>query len=661
MSSFERTWKSINLPDNPPSTERVRRNLAKEVYDTILKEERAIVRSPTAAGKSHLIASTFEEKHKKEYSAEEHGSILHLSVTKDARDEAMETSEEYGVNAIKLEGREDACPVARGEHDSMDAPHGMTPSEWLDYVCDEGGVSFSDAHSRLDEYVDGGLPCNHGDSNCDSVTQYERLSEDPEVIHATHNFAYVKDLIRERNVVIDERPSFVDIYKDEDRNAFKQSITDYLVEEIGMGHQWEDLMHYFQNEEEDKLKEIQQRVKQYLNEHAHEDEELTREYLYRFSPEVVLAIISADKIIPEREKLGNSSFFLGEYDGWKVVFDGNNNVKAVHKPPDLSEARSVVCLDAHPSPDLWRVNTGIENMEVKRTLSDKQRREWRVAERNLYVVKIGSPKHYFTNGWGGSEMKAKSLIKRLRDKYGKDFRSCISPEAVESYNNEGEDEDGVREHMLDSGIKEDRLKTIHYGEQMSNNEFEGENVGLVVGCNDLGDDGVLTKLALLGKKATPKKDPDSGGGDNNRKSGRTFTGPHSELADQITESVRGENVAQSIGRFSRKPGEESSKAIVYVWTSAVWDSLVDYNIDDFPNEFHDGGKSHSWRTFEYIRESEEFLTHTELSEELNCTRENVRGNVVELRDKGILEYSEGTGYQGADEYRLSEPHVDPRV
>ena len=655
VASFDKVWDEIDLPEDSPSTEELRRSLAEDIYNSIEKKERVIIKSPTAVGKSYLVASAFEGK-SSDYSPEEHGKILHLSQTKTARKEAKKTSKKASVHSITLEGREDACPVAKGDHDTdLSAPDGLDPSEWFEKNCDFGGVRFGDAHSKLDDYVDGGLPCMEG-RGCDSVNQYQSLADDPAIIHATHNFAYVEDMVEGRNVVFDERPSFTETYDDGDQNRFKKSINNYF-QEAGLGYSWETLLSYFELGNDEGLAAIREGVKEDLEGGKSTGWDSSSGYSYLLAPEAILAITNAEKVIESDEELEQKSLYLGEQGRLKIVFDGGNNIRASRRPPDLSEARSVICLDAYPCSELWELNIGIEGMEIEQTATAEEKQEWRVGERNLYIVQIGESAFSFTNGWtsDGARRKSRQIIERLREKYGEDFRSCIVAVQLQ---------DEIDNQMEESGIDEE-YKTLHYGEQKSDNSFKGERVGCLIGCNDIGDGNALPILALLGKKAMPEKKEEEERKDEQdvRKEGRGFVGPDSEVAESIVESTRRENVAQAAGRFAREPDEDESKAIVYVWSNVLTQELVDYEMDEFPKKTEGGSVTEKWRIHELLRNSNELMTAKQISEHktIDCSKEHVQQNVLnELDNEEVLEVSKGTGKWNAYEYRLLDPHVDLR-
>lgn len=56
------------MPDGGPSTDEHREVLAEQIWNAIAEEEDVIIKSPTAAGKSHLISSLFgDELDEKEF------------------------------------------------------------------------------------------------------------------------------------------------------------------------------------------------------------------------------------------------------------------------------------------------------------------------------------------------------------------------------------------------------------------------------------------------------------------------------------------------------------------------------------------------------------------------------------------------------------------
>jgi len=221
-----------------PDTDRARERLRERLLEAVRHQEEVVIDAPTGLGKSYTVATEPWR-----YWADVTGGqpVVHLSPTRDARDQALAHSRDAdSVAAAVLRGRAEACPVARGchdpggdnddhgdgddddvdDHDQEEAVpvtmNGMAASDWFDAVCDGRGVPFSTAHAYLAEHNDQGitLPCYRGETVCLAIAQWDGLPRteegDPavDVIHATHQFAYVPSLVQSCTVVFDEQPDF---------------------------------------------------------------------------------------------------------------------------------------------------------------------------------------------------------------------------------------------------------------------------------------------------------------------------------------------------------------------------------------------------------------------------------------------------------------------
>ncbi|MDZ5813377.1 hypothetical protein U4E84_18770, partial [Halorubrum sp. AD140] len=204
----------------------------------------------------------------------------------------------------------------------------------------------------------------------------------------------------------------------------------------------------------------------------------------------------------------------------------------------MSDARSVIGFDAHPTGGLWRVNVG-DAMDSETLMSEDERRLWRRYERRLLVIQVGNGAYSYTTNKRFDVEKNKVLIETLREQYGDEFQTAVAPSAVE---------DHIKSAFVETGL--DDPQTMHQGDVQSRNDFQGQRVGAEIGCIDPGDDFVLDVMAELGKDATPERqdktcDTCSGSGCDQcnqtgykRAFGRGFVGEDSDTAASILASVR---------------------------------------------------------------------------------------------------------------------------
>lgn len=664
-----------------PSTDEVRDRLHDRMMQAFRAGEDVVINAPTSVGKSHLTASEPWLRHTN--ITGDH-PVIHLSKTRDARDECIATSEEAGVSAAALKGRKDLCPVARRDHDpaereDRDDPEivltmdGIPASKWIDIQCDNKGNPFQLAHSYVAEHNDQDieLPCCEGELECLAMTQWEGVPRDDEgnpavdVVHATHQFAYVPGLRAHTNVVIDEAPNAFDV--DLPQEQIRKAVNAYLGAINAPVKTFEGLVTLAESStgagdigaERDALENM-------LGNEPDREWYLEHPAAHALAADLTRAIYRAirwedpdtngrrsAKVIhhPPRFDENHDEGFGGNF--LTVVIDDENTIRSIRHAPDFSRARSVVGLDAHPCEPLWQRNAGPQ-VDCESLLTPDERRLWRRFERGLTVVQVGEhtrPRSGEAAGeWDKSDTKLDKLIQALRDRYGRDFRTGITARAVEG---------SFRERYDDAGVGDPG--TMHYGEEMSRNDFSGEPVGLINGCIDPGDDYVIDLLAELGLDATPERadpadrdDPTTAlcaacGGRRcsecnqtglRRQAGRGFVGPDADVAAELLASVRENHVAQAAGRYARNPDDLDDTAIVYVRTDAIPDGFADVKVNgvewvatDLQREI----------IGELVDRGNDGATVQGLKEDVGCGSSHTADTLNRLEERGLTERKKGRG------------------
>jgi len=199
-----------------PTTDEARDRLEETIFDVMRHEDDRIIDAPTSLGKSFTVAST-------RWGARDDLTgdrpVIHLSQTRDARDEAVATARDEGGEYFVLKSRHEACPVAAGDHDpdpegtnenQVITIEGQPASEWIQEMCDGRGLPFSAVHRHLEEHNDQGveMPCTH-DGECAAIKQWDEWRDgDHPLTIATHNFAHVPGVRTATNVIFDEEVDF---------------------------------------------------------------------------------------------------------------------------------------------------------------------------------------------------------------------------------------------------------------------------------------------------------------------------------------------------------------------------------------------------------------------------------------------------------------------
>jgi hypothetical protein len=692
-----------------PTTDELREQIRDRVVEAVENEQDVVLGVPTAAGKSHT-AATLPWLDRPDVT--DGAPVVHLSETREARDERVRDTRGADRTAAKLRGRRDACPVARGEHDPLtdeERERGAEPpeqvitidgrpaSEWLDEQCDRKGVAFSAAHQHLDDHNDQGahLPCcppvdaspDAGRQVCPAVAQWNGVPRDDEgdpcadVIHATHPFAHVPGLTRGSVVVFDEQPDFTaDLGQDRIRRMVV-ALLDELDAPVTTFEAFVSLARMgYGGGRSDAGRERDALVSRLFEHEPGREWYLTDSDAHTLAPAIARALWYAlgdggendeggadangrrrGRVRHEPPRLDANAH---DDEGWNcewvtVVVDEQNTVRRVRAAPDLSGAKCVIGLDAHPTPSLWQLNTK-PGITVDALLDADERRLWRRYERGLCVVQVGdADRPAGKDGRYFDERGTEVLVEQLRERYGEGFRTAIAPKATES---------DVRRIMRDAGIDVETNSTMHPGEEKSRNDFDGEPIGAVLGSIDAGDDYVLDGLAELDLDARPETNTcERCGGEgcsddrncrdgDQRARGRGFVGPDAETAGALVASVRENHVAQGAGRYARDADDPEDTAVVFCRTAALPTGFADYQVSGVERV---AGEKQRLVT-EVARENPgatarelKALVDDRLPQRESVSKRHVAGTLADLLDRGIVQRSRAAGEFGGDTWDAS--------
>lgn len=663
LRSSERI-ENYRLHQKVPATSKLREKLLSQMTDALWKSQNTVIRAPTSSGKTYTVATYPWNQNE---SLRGGRPVVHLHPTTEARNDAHKNSTQAGLNSRLLRGREDSL-ILKGQFDDRHIA-GQPVSEWIKRYCDKYGYTFAEAKVAAERELGKDAPWRDTKDVISGqwADLFSHSDTTVDILHATHQFAY-SDILREGAVLIfDEQPDFTkNLLSDQPglgQDTIRSSVTAYLNEVNASTTDFEELLTVCRHEKyqtanwcEDMETALLEKpgadwYRETENAHRH-SRAFTRAIFYATEESNGRRVGTVSSTPPTL--IGDSGVAMDETQV-TLVFDSDNNITAVRTVPNFDSARVVIGLDAYPVLPLWELNTGVE-MEKTCLLPLTSRRLWRRFQRNLYVIQVGQESRFHTRG-GLNESKFRCLIRALWRRHGSDFRSCICAKAVEPK---------VKEIMEDEGI--DDPLTMVYGEQNSRNDFADETVGLVVGCNDMGDENVLDRVAELGGEANAKRSEEDcpechGNGctdcaetGKKRASGRGFEGPEGDTAERITDSVWKTNVAQGVGRFARNPDELYDGATVYVWTSALTERrllphmMVDEKVNGVWN-FKDGQQE----VVDYARSQRQVTAH-EVEQNTNFGKDHARQTLNRLVKRGRATVDEGEGAYGRNIY-----HVDSDI
>jgi hypothetical protein len=688
-----------------PTTDEVRERIDDSVRGALEAEGYTVLDAPTSAGKTHTVAST-EWANLLEAPEEVTGDrpVVLFCSTCDARDEAVAMAEDADIDVKVLFGYKEACSVGGGSHDpDPDSESdieglwikGSTASEWFEHRIEHRGIAASAVHAKAESLAEFGyvatnrqaslagegdvreLPCCEEPYDCTLRTQWPEdgftTDDGPryDLVVATDPFAFVPSLRAETNVINDEQPDFENDLGD-DQERVRQIVTACLGAIDGPDEvsTYEDLLSVGR-QSNDGHRELGKPSSQVRKELTHGlDRGLEREWYFgaenahTLAPALARALWYAASTDPDENGRRNATVphhpprldaDARDADGWNrtwvtVVIDEENEVQTIREAPDFSTARSVVGLDAWPNSWLWQRNVH-PDMTVERVLDTDERALWRRIERGLTVIGVGDATRPAGNdGKWFTEEHAEAIIQQLRAEFGDQFSKAGCASAIEGR---------VRQLLVDVGVPESDIGTMHFGEEKSRNDFADEAVGLVYGCIDPGDDYVLDLLAECGLDARPTMTEcptcEGGGcaGDRGchdgqrRETGREFDGPDADHASELLGSVRENHVAQMTGRFGRDL-PDGQNALAFVATDACPPGLVDVTV---PGVTWLARPSQKQRELvEHVRDHPG-TTASEAAKSVGCSRQHAHGVFRALLEQNKATVSRGSGDFGADEYR----------
>ena len=683
-----------------PSADEVQDRLAGELCSAVEREDVVVIDSPTGSGKTYTTATTPWLNMDNMTGGQ---PVVHALPTRAARDEAYRMAEENGLDAYRLKSRSETCSVARGDYDPGNAEgnieitvNGEPVSLWIDYWCDTLGFAYSFVHTILEENPNVIMPCEH-DGECPSKQIFDGIPRNDagepsyDVIFCTHQFLHVPGLRMHTNIVVDEKPDFS---TEIDHKIVKESVNKYLSwvsgqpdtpdaltdhidhfhdlvvankEGVPPEYVGEDVVNGSVQSEWAEV--FSERMDTALRQHPGRSWYVEQKSVHALAPAFARALWEAEEVADGRYAATVSydpprmDDQAHDADGWNreqvtVVFDQNWSVEAVWSTPDFSLARSVVGLDAtaHLGTTAWLQNVH-RDIDRKLVLNTTERKLYRRYERQLRVVQIGdymnpvTKEKYVKDGTG---RKYKATVKHLREMYGEEFSTGVTGKTARSR---------LCEWMDEAGIEDPEL--MHYGDEESRNDFEGEKYGYVCGAIDPGDRPVMNLIAALGLHAEPERvNPDKIDGSADcekcggsgctdcsgtglkREHGRSFVGEDAESAEEVVREVTEHHVVQSAGRYARDVRDGSDHATVYVHTNRVPDEFVDVKLP-----------SPTWVTneeqqerLEYVRDSPEGTTAREVAEETGCSKQASWRTLSKAAENGMLEAHEYAGAHGATIY-----------
>ncbi len=638
----EQTY-SVDSSAQSISTGDIRQRLEDKIKDMMRNGESGVIQSPTSSGKTYTPSTTRWQNYP---AITGNQPVILLSGTTNARGAAVKKSRNSCATHELLLGRDDSCPLAQGKYDSnnaaendnaadnapIQAPDGSEPSEWFATLCDKRGLHISIAHSMFEREHHDNLPCCT-DGRCDSIAQWENVPRDSDgnvcydVIHATHPFLRVPQLVKDCNLVIDEQPDFI---VDIGTGRVRKMTSAYLNEVGASINTWEGLVTSLTNRS-DKIEQLNN-----ISEMPDNSWFLENKDAHALAPGIVEAITTAEQRRHGRW-VGSTRYSyptLNPYhDGPEqiveiniILEEDNYEVTLLQVKPDLNEAKSVIGLDAHPAMAKWRANIG-QSIGKKQIVDAEEHQMWRKNERNLSIIQVGQNKNSWTTG-NFSYNKVSVMCEELRNEYKNWFKTGITSKRFAK---------DLERHLSEAGANSP--KTIYFGNEKSVDCFGSERVGLVAGCISPDDEKIKDWMALLEKKADPGREVVEGWDE-----GQKWVGQDKEVAHSLIRDVRENRVLQACGRYARSPQEPDNGAIVFVLT----DVLPDEYTDKITAGVQPFGEKQQ-RIIEFV-ESRNGVTPRQINNNVDASKKHIHNTLNNCCDCPWVQVSEDAGEYDANIY-----------
>ncbi|WP_257298372.1 helix-turn-helix domain-containing protein [Haloarchaeobius sp. FL176] len=624
------------------------------MLDALQERSNTLFDVPTALGKTHTIATASWGEYP---SLTNRRPVVHFHKTRDARDEAAKKSKNAGLDSEVLQGWEE---ISLPASDAFDWPsiRGKPLRQWIHQQCERNGMRYPEAVHRAKIELNDDLLDEAPLTGIQWADLLPLTRADVDIIHATHQFAFAPPLRNGTVAVFDEQPDFTRNLKDSpdelSRERIRCAVVAYLdegeapIQTLGL------LMELskggadkpFQGELQNALTHQTDRDWCVSNDDAHPLAPALTRAIFRAEPRSTGRYVGTATYTPQAPSgFGGSN--LNTDQEVTVVFDDENTIQTVRVVPDMSQAHTILGLDAFPTKPLWELNTGV-SFDVNHLLSAPERMVWRRREKQLRVVQVGSNANHCTHGIENTE-KVRALVEEIRDRHGSDFSTAITSKAAE---------DTLKQMMEVAGVNEPTILT--FGEQNSRNVLGDEDVGLVVGCIDMGDGPVLDRLAELGLEASPdRKNTECSDceGDGcrecnhtgkERAEGRGFAGPDARIAERICASVRQDEVKQATSRWGRNPDDPTDSATVYVHTNVIRPSLL---LDDDGEGVEILAKKQS-NVVSFARDRGA-TTAREVSDNINVSRKHASNVLKRLVERGYASVDRGAGSYNRDVFTVA--------
>lgn len=549
----------------------VKSRTGEEIGLAYLRGEQVLIDAPPASGKTIEAIEQCKETDI---------FVIYLTARRDLYTQAEEIAQETGLKFETLPSFFEDCPSCKGkEGDAIKAEvrrsyqMGMRPSE---------------IHEKYD------LPCEE-DGLCPSRKKWDFDPAEVPLLIGAYEHAFVKPIVKDRAVVIDEFPQ--NRFETKIENA-PPIISKYLSHKNNLP--WNDYISLINNR--NATPDIP----------SHRDvtgvmETVGNQPYHTLAPLMTKALFEATNL---------QNGFEVCFPSWSsinaIVHDRKKSQIYILNTPDLSEAHAVVGLDGTPVPEMW--NLLVDDLEKKQVLTNQEKKEYISNIQGYSIIQTTNNRQPYTSGKWAKPAKDAGLFKAIAKKH-EQKPVLIAPKRT------------IEEYRSKNCLKF-ISKYTKASEVLSSNVHASDELGVIAGSRHYGDDFVKKWGAYAGEAI--------------QRQGTGPNGPnYGSLGNQIRQYMNNQTL-QEVLRFGRSPDVSPT---VYVHTS-VLPSWVP--VESGPNEC----EIHVWTekqegTIEALLDLERAGT-SEIMEHVAVSYQSQRGLrkcLNTLQESGLASRSDtGSGY-----------------
>ena len=494
--------------------------------------------------------------------------ITVLTSRHDLYDDYRERCEDHDLSCKELPSFHRDCPTANGEYGR----------KWKTAVRSayRHGLSGKEIHAHDEQLFGKPLPCDHG-HECSYKRNWDFDAEDYDVLIGNYVHAYNKNMTTDRTVVFDEFPQ-ENLVEEFDMEEVALIVGHFLKKnkEIPFENHKEVIEHRGDDERRHEAEQwfldnegdngIQRDTTARINEGLGKNQSRSGKAKWNekkhtrnhpLAPLLTYALINGQDLGNEWEysnlELGFASDY-GRLSPCVSALNWDSRTLYILRPPQLTEANGVICLDGTPELQLWQTVVD-KDLTKQQVLSEDERCEYLTDVLGYTLVQTTDRANHYSSGRQTNPEKDGALFETVRQETGVQPALISTKQAVGLY-----DDTDVLTPITDASGEDELRESTNiewYGNMKGTNSLKDETVGIVSGAQHFGDD-FVEKWCALNNEATDHID---GKTDINRQ----YT---TELGNTVQRNMRENNVFQAIMRFERGSG---SGALVFVHTAAFPD------------------------------------------------------------------------------------------